>query len=182
LAAAAASDASFWIGAAATWLRRWRRIAASAPSRTTKPTVGFVKAIREERRGLMLYALSVMGSASAVAALGDDGIGIAVSQVVPMPGNSVVPVVRDFLQAWRAFPGAIEPSHLALEGYINARAFVEALKRVGRQLSRKTFLDATWSMRRLDLGGFELNFQQPGRNASRFVELTMIGRGGRFIR
>jgi len=27
-----------------------------------------------------------------------------------------------------------------------------------------------------------LNFQQPGRNASRFVELTMIGRGGKFIR
>jgi hypothetical protein len=35
---------------------------------------------------------------------------------------------------------------------------------------------------RLDIGGFDLNFQQPGRNASRFVELTMIGRGGKFIR
>ena len=109
-------------------------------------------------------------------------IGIAVSQVVPMPSNSVVPVVRDFLQAWRAAPSTIEPSHLALEGYINARTFVEALKRAGRNLTRKAFLDSAWSIRRLDLGGFELNFQQPGRNASRFVELTMIGRAGRFIR
>lgn len=147
-----------------------------------KPTVAFVKAMRGARRGIPLYALSVMGSAAALTALGDDGIGIAVSQVVPMPNNAVVPVVRDFLQAWRASPTPIEASHLALEGYINARTFVEALKRAGRQLTRKAFLDSAWSIRRLDLGGFELNFQQPGRNASRFIELTMIGRAGKFIR
>jgi branched-chain amino acid transport system substrate-binding protein len=147
-----------------------------------KPTVGFVKAIRAQRRGLPLYALSVMGSAATLSAMGDDGIGIAVSQVVPMPGNVVVPVVRDFLQAWKNQPAAIEPSHLALEGYINARVFVEALRRTGRNLTRKAFLDSAWSIRRLDLGGFDINFQQPGRNASRFVELTMVGRAGKFIR
>ncbi|HEX6706333.1 MAG TPA: ABC transporter substrate-binding protein [Albitalea sp.] len=147
-----------------------------------KPTIGFVKAIRAERRGLPLYALSVMGSAATLNALGGDGVGIAVTQVMPMPSNTVVPLVRDFQHAWRAKPGAIEPSHLALEGYINARAFIEALKRAGRNLTRKAFLDAVWGIKRLDLGGFELNFQQPGRNASRFVELTMIGRGGKFIR
>ena len=149
-----------------------------------KPTIAFIKAIRTDRRGIPLYALSVLGSAAALRALGDDGIGIAVTQVVPMPTNSVAPVVRDFQQAWRASPSAspMDPSHLALEGYINARAFIESLKRAGRNLTRKAFLDATWSIHRLDLGGFELNFQQPGRNASRFVELTMIGRGGRFIR
>jgi branched-chain amino acid transport system substrate-binding protein len=147
-----------------------------------KPTVGFVKAIRAERRGLPLYALSVMGSAATLSALGDDSLGMAVSQVVPLPTNPGVPVVRDFQQAWRAQPGAIEPSHLALEGYINARVFIEALKRAGRNPSRKAFLDSAWSIKRLDLGGFELSFQQPGRNASRFVELTMIGRNGRFIR
>jgi hypothetical protein len=85
-------------------------------------------------------------------------------------------------QACPEGPGAIEPSHLALEGYINARVFVEGLRRAGRNLTRKAFLDSVWSIKRLDLGGFELNFQQPGRNASRFVELTMIGRGGKLIR
>jgi len=148
-----------------------------------KPTIVFVKAMRAERRGIPLYALSVMGSAAALTALGDDGIGIAMSQVVPMPTNSVMPIVRDFQQAWRTSAGAaMAPSHLALEGYINARVFIEGLKRAGRSLTRKSFLDSVWSMRRLDLGGFELSFQQPGRNASRFVELTMVGRGGKFIR
>jgi len=179
-AAPVQSDASDAAGAA-------KSIAAANPEAVLlglagKPTVGFVKAIRGERRGLPLYALSVMGSAATLSAIGDDGIGIAVSQVVPMPSNSVVPVVREFLQAWRASPGAMDPSHLALEGYINARVFVEALQRVGRNLTRKAFLDTAWGIRRLDIGGFDLNFLQPGRNASRFVELTMVGRGGKFIR
>lgn len=164
-----------------------KKIAAAGPEAVLiglagKPTVGFIKAFRAEKRGLPLYALSVMGSAATLSALGDDGIGIAVSQVVPMPTNAVVPVVRDFQQAWKAAPAGMEPSHLALEGFINARVFVEALQRAGRNLTRKSFLDAVWSIRRLDIGGFELHFQQPGRNASRFVELTMIGRGGKFIR
>ena len=147
-----------------------------------KPTVAFVKAIRAERRGLPLYALSVMGSGGTLAALGDDGVGIAVSQVVPLPSNPVVPIVRDFLKAWQATPTAMAPSHLALEGFINARVFIEAMRRAGRNMTRKAFLDAAWGIKRLDIGGFEVNFQQPGRNASRFVELTMSGRGGKFIR
>jgi branched-chain amino acid transport system substrate-binding protein len=146
-----------------------------------KPTISFVKAARPLRKGLPLYALSV--AANTLSSLGDDAVGIAVSQVVPLPTNSVVPVVRDFLQAWRSGGGETPaPSHLALEGYINARVFVEALRRSGKNPSRRAFIDTAWSIKRYDLGGFELNFDQPGRNASRFIELTMIGRGGRFIR
>lgn len=147
-----------------------------------KPTIDFVKAIRQQRRGLPLYALSIMGSAATLKALGDDATGIAVSQVVPLPGNTVVPVVREFQQAWKAAGVTLEPSHLALEGYINARVLAEALKRTGRNLTRAAFIDSTWGIKRLDLGGFEISFPEPGRNASRFVELTMVGRDGRFIR
>ncbi|MEW6703231.1 MAG: ABC transporter substrate-binding protein [Pseudomonadota bacterium] len=147
-----------------------------------KPTIEFVKAIRRERKGLPLYALSVMGSNATLEALKDDGVGIAMTQVVPLPTNAVVPVVRDFLQAWKAHGAKLEPSHLALEGYINARVFAEALKRAGPKPTRAGFVDAVYALRRLDLGGFELGFSEPGRNASRFIELTMVGRGGRFLR
>ncbi len=147
-----------------------------------KPAAGFVRAIRAQRKGLSLYALSVMGSAATLNALGDDAVGIAVSQVVPLPSNGATPVVRDFLQAWRTAGVSLEPSHLALEGYINARVFVEALRHAGTQLTRAHFIDAAWGLKRLDLGGYELGFDRPGRSASRFVELTMVGKGGRFIR
>lgn len=147
-----------------------------------KPTLDFVKAIRARRRGLSLYALSVMGAAATLRALGDDAVGMAVSQVVPSPTATVVPVVREFHQAWKASGATLEPSHVALEGYINARVFAEALRRAGRGATRASFVQSTWGMARHDLGGFQVGFSEPGRGASRFVELTMVGRDGRFVR
>jgi ABC-type branched-subunit amino acid transport system substrate-binding protein len=147
-----------------------------------KPTIDFVKAIRAQRKGLPLYALSIMGAAATLKAMGDDATGIAVSQVVPLPGNTVVPMVREFQQAWKAAGVTLEPSHLALEGYINARVFAEALRRVGKNPTRAGFIDSTWNLKRHDLGGFEVSFSDSAHNASRFVELTMVSRDGRFIR
>lgn len=163
------------------------KIAASSPEAVLvglagKPTIEFVKAIRAQRKGLSLYALSIMGAAATLKAMGDDATGIAVSQVVPLPGNTVVPMVREFQQAWKAAGVALEPSHLALEGYINARVFAEALRRAGKNPTRAAFIDSTWNLKRYDLGGFEVSFSDSARNASRFVELTMVSRDGRFIR
>lgn len=147
-----------------------------------KPTIDFVKAMRQQRKGMPLYALSVLGAAATLKALGDDAVGIAVSQVVPLPNNTGVAVVRDFQQAWKQSGTALEPSHLALEGYINARVFVEALRRAGAKPTRESFIDATWALKKLDLGGFEINATEPGRSASRFIEMTMVNRQGRFIK
>jgi ABC-type branched-subunit amino acid transport system substrate-binding protein len=146
-----------------------------------KPALEFIKATRARRRGLSLYALSVMGTAATIKALGDAAAGIAMSQVVPSPATTVLPVVRDFRAAWKASGTQLEPSHLALEGYINARVFVEALKKAGPGATRQSFVDSTWGLKR-DFGGFEVAFTEPGRNASRFVDMTMVGRDGKFVR
>lgn len=147
-----------------------------------KPTLEFVKAFRALQRGVTLYALSVMGTPATVKALGPDAAGMAISQVVPLPSNAVMPVVREFQTAWKTSGATADPSHLALEGYINARVFAEALQRAGRNPTRAAFIDATWNLKKWDLGGFDINASTPDRNASRFVELTLVGRDGRFIR
>jgi branched-chain amino acid transport system substrate-binding protein len=146
-----------------------------------KPALEFIRATRAKRRGLSLYALSVMGTAATIKALGDDAVGIAMSQVVPSPASTVLPLVREYRAAWKASGTALEPSHLALEGYVNARVFVEALKKAGPGATRQSFVDSTWGVKR-DLGGFEVAFAEPGRNASRFVDMTMVGRDGKFVR
>ena len=147
-----------------------------------KPALQFLKAFRPLRRGVNVYALSVLGTTASVKALGADATGMVVSQVVPLPNNAAAPVVREFQQAWKAAGASAEPSHLALEGYINARVFAEALQRAGSNPTRASFTHATWELKRLDLGGFEINASVPERSASRFVELTMVAPGGRFIR
>ena len=163
------------------------KIAASQPEAVImglagKPTVDFVKAIRQQRRGLPLYALSVMGSAATLKAMAEDATGITVSQVMPLPTNNGLPLAREFQQAWKAAGVALEPSHIALEGYVNARVFAEALRRAGRNPTRSSFINSAWSLKHYDLGGFEVSFTDSARSASRFVELTMVSRQGGFIR
>ena len=146
-----------------------------------KPTVGFVKAFRLMRRGTPMYALSVLGSAATLSALGADAAGIAVAQVVPLPSSPTIKVCRDFMQAWQAAGTPLAPSHLALEGYIDTMVLAEVLRRCPSPLTRSSFLQTAWNLRTFDVGGFEVGFDVPGRGASRYVDLTMIGRDGRFI-
>lgn len=147
-----------------------------------KPTVDFVRAIRQERKGLQLYALSVMGTAATLKTLGDDATGITVSQVVPLPSNSARAIVREFQQAWAVAAPGQDVSHVALEGYISARAFAEFVRRAGKNPTRSAFIEAAWNSKTLDLGGFPLNFNEGSAQTPRFVELTMVSRQGRFIR
>lgn len=52
----------------------------------------------------------------------------------------------------------------------------------GRNLARQAFVDATWTLRTFDLVGFEIHAMAPERSASRFVEWTLVGQAGNFIR
>ena len=147
-----------------------------------QPAIQFIKAMRAAKRGLSLYTVSVLGAAGTIRARGADGVGIAVSQVVPSPQAPTLPIVRDFRSAWKASGTSLEPSHIGLEGYINARAFAAVLARAGSSATPQSFIEAAWLMKRQDIGGFELSFTEPGRGASKFVELTMITREGRLVR
>ena len=141
-----------------------------------KPAVDFVKALRQQRKTLPVFALSVVGAAATLKAMGDDAIGITVSQIVPLPG-----MVPEFQQAWKASGAAMEPSHQGLEGYLNAQVFAEVLRRAGRNPTRNSFIDSAWNLKRYDLAGYEVSFTDSTQSASRYVDLTMVGRNGRFI-
>lgn len=126
-----------------------KKIAALSPEAVLvglagKRTAAFVKAVRQERKGLQLYALSIMGAAATIRTLGADASGMTISQIVPLPSNMSRPIVRDIQLAWKAANVPMEPSHLALEGYINARVFVETLRRAGKNPTRSSLIDSTW--------------------------------------
>lgn len=148
-----------------------------------KPLTDFIRAIRARSRGLPLYALSVFSSPATIKTLGQDAVGITVSQVVPLPSTSnVMPLVKDFMRDWADAKAPMDPSHLALEGYVNARVFAEMLRRAGPAATRQSLVQAAWGINDWDLGGYTVNFTKPGTNASTFVELTMLGGNGRFMR
>jgi len=62
-----------------------------------------------------------------------------------------------------------------------ARVMVEALKRVGKDVTRAKLTNALENMD-VDFGGYRISYSADNHNGSRFVELTVTGRGGHFVR
>ena len=146
-----------------------------------KPTIEIIKNVNQSRKGLQMYALSVLATVGNLKALGNDGSGVAISQVVPFPSNTVMPLVRDYQQAMKA-AGVNEFSHLSLEGYLNARVVAEGIRRAGRNLSRESLITSLQSINRMDMGGMEIGFGKGASSASKFVELTVINSQGRLVK
>lgn len=145
-----------------------------------KPTIAVIKYVAQHRRGLSMYALSVLASAGNLQALGSDGIGVTISQVVPFPTSRINAIAREHREAMEK-AGHAEVSHISLEGYINARIMAEGLRRAGKDLTRKGFIDAMNSMKRYDIGGFEVSFGKGSESGSKLVDLTLIGSDMRLI-
>lgn len=146
-----------------------------------KPSIEVIKQIAQRRKGLQMYALSVVATPANLKALGSNGTGVAISQVVPFPANGQVLAVREYQQSMAA-AGHTELSHLSLEGYLNAKVTVEALRRAGRNLNRAALVAALDGMRAYNLGGLEVSFGQGAVSGSRFIELTMINGQGKLIK
>lgn len=146
-----------------------------------KPTIEVIRNITQRRRGMQMYALSVMATPANLRALGKDGSGVAITQVVPFPGTATMPLVREYQQAMTA-AGQKEFSHLSLEGYLNAKVIAEALRRAGPKLTRAALTSAMDGIRSFNLGGMDVTFGQGAASGSRFIELTMVNAQGKLIK
>jgi branched-chain amino acid transport system substrate-binding protein len=63
-----------------------------------------------------------------------------------------------------------------------AKVFVEGLRRAGRDLTREKFIDTLEKMQDVDVGGFFVNYSPRNHAGSKFVDLTIIARDGKFMR
>ena len=145
------------------------------------PTVSFIKAYNKVRLGMRFYTLSVMGTQSALRALGADGVGVVVTSVVPFPWSNSNPLAREYRDTMRK-AGFDNLSFLGFESYINAKVLVEGLKRAGKDLTRARFTAALEGMKSFNLGGFVVGFGKDSHQGSRFVELTIVSPGERFTK
>jgi branched-chain amino acid transport system substrate-binding protein len=146
-----------------------------------KPSAEFVKAYNSVAVGMQFFTISVMGSQASIQALGPSGAGVVVSQVGPFPFSATSQLVREYQQIM-ARMGIRNLSFASMEGFIDAKVAVEGLRRAGRFLSRDSFIAAMETMNDVDLGGYIISFSKDSHEGSRFVDLTVISRGGRFLR
>jgi ABC-type branched-subunit amino acid transport system substrate-binding protein len=141
----------------------------------------FIRQMKKAGSGATFYNVSFVGSKALADALGNEGVGVAISQVVPFPWGAAVPVVREYHKL-SAKTGNKDYNFSAMEGFLAAKVFVEGLRRAGKNLTREGFVDAMEKMNDVDLGGFYIGYSPKSRAGSRFVDMTIIARDGKFLR
>jgi len=144
-----------------------------------KPTAAFVKAMKQAGQYPMFMTLSPVGAELLAQELGSDARGIGISQVMPYPWNDTTPLVRDYQ---RVIGKQQSKSYYGLEGYTMARVMVEALRKMGKDVTRERLVATLEGMQNMDLGGYRINYGPDSRLGSRQVELTVVGANGKVMK
>jgi branched-chain amino acid transport system substrate-binding protein len=146
-----------------------------------KPAAAFIGLLRQAGQRPRFMAVSAVGTDQLIALMGEGARGIGLSQVMPSPWNDTVQVVREY-QKLLPQADASAYSYSGLESYVTAKLMVDALRRAGRDPTRDKVVQALEGMRGHDLGGYRVSYSPSDHSGSRFVELTVIGEGGRVRR
>ena len=146
-----------------------------------KSVAAFVKSMKAAGSTTQFHNVSFVGARPLAAELGADGVGVAVAQVMPFPWSGSHTITRNYQEQMKK-AGKSDLSFTSLEGYIAARVLAEGLRRAGSDLTRDRLISALESMSNVDLGGFNISYSPTNHNGSNLVDLTIIGKSGKFMR
>ena len=141
------------------------------------PIVKIVQAMRARGYGGQ-FATSSFSGTGLVDDLKGSGTGLIMSQVLPSPLRTQLKLVRDYQQDLQALDRQATFNYTSLEGYVAARVLVEGLRRAGPRPTPERLVAALEEIRRLDLGGYEINFSGRSHDGSRFVDTGVVSASG----
>jgi branched-chain amino acid transport system substrate-binding protein len=129
-----------------------------------------------------VFTWSIAGVEAIHKEVGERIRGLVVTQVFPSPQSQVSRLATEYRQLMEAHMLA-NGGYPGMEGYVSARILVEGLRRAGRELTRERLAEALRSLRGFDLGSGDLvTFGVNDHVGRSFVELTMVGANGKFVR
>ena len=143
-----------------------------------KATIEFIREFKKTGVAAQLLLLSVADTNLLVKQFGKDAAGILVTQTMPAPFSDKLAVSREFRQLMRSAGKDKHVGYASMTGFVSAKAFVEALRLTGPDLTREKFMSAIESAKNMDLGGYVLRFGPEKHHGSTYVETTMIKPGG----
>ena len=124
-----------------------------------------------------IYGFSNTGESLLAEELGPAGAGVVVVRVVPKSDTAKVAVVRELMADAQAAKAG-KPNVYMLEGYIAARVYAEALRRIPRDPTRARLKKSLEALDDVNVGGFRVHFADD-RVASKLVELSLIDSQGK---
>lgn len=161
-----------------------RQLAAQKPQAvvlfvTGAPAAGLIQACRQSGSAPAFYGMSILSGEVTMRMLGGKAAGLAIVQVTPYPWDGASAEALRYRSA--AEKAGVPVGYHSYEGYLAARVLVEALQRVGRELTRAKLHSSLRSLK-LRVGGVDFDFGSGQHTGSRFIELVYVRPDGRFTR
>ncbi len=107
--------------------------------------------------------------------------GVAMTQVMPNPNNGKLQLVREFRDINERFGVRTNLTYEAVEGFLTAKVIVEGLRACGASPTRDAFIKNLEKSGSRDFGGVRVHYDRSNHGGLDFVDVAMIGEGGRIV-
>jgi len=138
-----------------------------------------IRKSREQGSRAQFYAVN-SGSTQLAQKLGPLAHGMIFSQVLPSPWERKTEASRAYQEAFSRFRPGQPYSYGSFEGYLSAKALVEALRRAGPQPTRASF-ESGLRNATLDVHGLPIAFREGEHTGLTLVDLALYTRDGKFM-
>jgi ABC-type branched-subunit amino acid transport system substrate-binding protein len=145
-----------------------------------KPCAEFIKLAHRVKMKAVFVNISFVGSNALAKELGKDGEGVVVTQVVPFPADTSLPLVAQYHAALKAADPKADPGFVSLEGYMVGKLVIQALEKTGDLVTRAGLLAAIREVGTFDLGGVTLSYGPNDSQGMDKVFLTVIQADGSY--
>jgi ABC-type branched-subunit amino acid transport system substrate-binding protein len=145
-----------------------------------KPCAEFIKLARRLKLDAVFVNISFVGANALANELGEDGKGVVVTQVVPFPGDTSIPLVARYQKALKAANPDAQIGFVSLEGYMVGRLVIEALGKMKGPVTRAGLLSTIKEVGTFDLGGITLTYGPDDNQGMDQVFFTVIQADGSF--
>ncbi len=146
---------------------------------TYGPCARFIKLMKKRKPCLIFHNVSFVGGEELAKRLGDRGEGVVITQVVPPPWETaLLPAAEEYTRLLKHYYPDDVPNFVGFEGFVNAKVLVQALRRVGREITREKFIEAIEKMEFYSPGiGANIDFGRYDHQGLDQVYFTRICKG-----
>lgn len=143
------------------------------------PSAAFIQQARKTGFNPVFMNVSFVGTQQLTEALGRDGEGVYITQVMPSPYDTSLPLIRAYqADATNSkVPNMNMFNYGTLEGYVGANVLVHMISSTGSALSRAAFISTSENLGRFNISGLNFSFSPNNHQGSTRVYLTRIVSG-----
>lgn len=143
-----------------------------------RPCAKFIKLAHDAGLRSLFLNVSFVGSDSLAAELANVPANVLVTQVVPYPLATDVPIVREYQADLKSLDPAAKPGFTTLEGYVSCRILLAALQKIPGKPTREGVIDALDALGEFDLGlGAKLHYGPDDHQACHRIWPTILQNG-----